>query len=154
MFDREVLQKYADVLLWGLSTARKGPFKKGDVILIQYDPAALGLAEILYRKVLERGMYPIQRMVLTNTMERTFFELADASQLKYLPPGDKELYGSLNGRIFLRAGSLLQRSRPPLTRSGASMGGQLPGDRRPARWSGRSWQQTGILKRLPIGSRR
>lgn len=103
MFDREVLQKYADVLLWGLSTARKGSFKKGDVILIQYDPAAIGLAEVLYRKVLERGMYPIQRMTLTNTMERTFYELADTSQLKYLPPGDKELYGGLNGRIFLRA---------------------------------------------------
>lgn len=103
MFDREVLQKYADVLLWGLSTARKGSFKKGDVILVQYDPAALGLAEILYRKILERGMYPLQRMGLTNTMEHTFYELADAPRLKYLPPGDKELYGGLNGRIFLRA---------------------------------------------------
>lgn len=107
MFDKETLEKYADVLFWGLSIARKDSFKKGDVILVQYDPAALNLAEILYRKVLERGMYPIQRMGLTNAMEHSFYEMASASQLKYLPPGDKELYQALNGRIFLRApGSL------------------------------------------------
>ena len=102
-FDKEVLEKYADVLLWGLSTARKGAFKKGDVVLIQYDPAALDLAEILYRKVLERDMYPIQRMGLTNTMEHTFYEKAGETQLKFLPPGDRELYQAINGRIFLRA---------------------------------------------------
>ena len=103
MFDNELLEKYADVLLWGLSTARKGAFKKNDVVLIQYDPAALKLAEILYRKVLERGMYPLQRMGLTNTMEHTFYEMASEQQLKFLPPGDKELYQAINGRIFLRA---------------------------------------------------
>ena len=103
MFDKEVLEKYADVLLWGLWTARKGTFKKGDVVLIQYDPAALKLAETLYRKVLERGMYPLQRMGLTNMMEHTFYEMASEQQLKFLPPGDKELYQAINGRIFLRA---------------------------------------------------
>jgi aminopeptidase len=103
MFDEAVLEKYADVLLWGLSTARKGSFKKNDVILVQYDPAALDLAEILYRKILERDMYPIQRMGMTNTIEHSFYDLASQSHLKFLPPGDKELYQSLNGRIFLRA---------------------------------------------------
>ncbi len=103
MFDKAVLEKYADVLLWGLSTARKGSFKKNDVILVQYDPAALDLAEILYRKILERDMYPIQRMGMTNTIEHTFYEMASQSHLKFLPPGDKELYQALNGRIFLRA---------------------------------------------------
>ena len=103
MFDRSVLEKYADVLLWGLSTARKGSFKKNDVILVQYDPAALDLAEILYRKIFERDMYPIQRMGMTNTIEHTFYDLASQSHLKFLPPGDKELYQALNGRIFLRA---------------------------------------------------
>ena len=103
MFEKEVLEKYADVLLWGLSTARKGAFKKGDVVLIQYDPAALELAETLYRKILERGMYPLSRMGLTNTMEHTFYEMASEQQLKFLPPGDKELYRAINGRIFLRA---------------------------------------------------
>jgi aminopeptidase len=103
MFDTEILGKYADVLLWGLSTARKGAFKKGDVILIQYDPAAVGLAETLYRKVLEKGMYPLSRMGLTNTMEHAFYEMATEQQLKFLPPGDRELYQAIHGRIFLRA---------------------------------------------------
>ena len=103
MFEKEGREKYADVLLWGLSTARKGSFKNGDVVLIQYDPAALELAETLYRKVLERGMYPLSRTVLTNTMEHAFYEMASEQQLKFLPPGDKELYQAINGRIFLRA---------------------------------------------------
>ena len=37
-------ERYADVLLWALKTARRGRFKKGDVILAQYDHAALKLA--------------------------------------------------------------------------------------------------------------
>ncbi len=103
MFDKDTLEKYADVLMWGLKTARKRAFRKGDVILLQYDPAAIGLAEAVYRKILEKGMYPIQRVALTNTMEHTFYEMAQASQLAYLPPGDRELYQAINGRIFLRA---------------------------------------------------
>lgn len=103
MFDENILEKYADVLLWGLTTARKKEFKPGDVILIQYDPAALKLAEVLYRKVLEREMYPIQRMGLTHLMEKTFYEKTSAKQLGFLPPGDRELYQAINGRIFLRA---------------------------------------------------
>jgi aminopeptidase len=42
-------------------------------------------------------------MGLTNTMEHTFYEMASEQQLKFLPPGDKELYQAINGRIFLRA---------------------------------------------------
>ena len=103
MYDSNTLDKYADVLLWGLFTARKQRFRKGDVILLQYDPAATGLAEILYGKILDRGMYPLQRMGLTTVMERSFYEKATGRHLAWLPPGDRELYESINGRIFLRA---------------------------------------------------
>jgi aminopeptidase len=103
MFDSDTLDKYADVLLWGLSTARKGRFKKGDTIFLQYDPAATSLAEVLYVKILERGMYPLQRMGLTTLMERSFYEKATERHLAWLPPGDRELYERINGRIFLRA---------------------------------------------------
>lgn len=97
------LEKYADVLLWGLSTARKTKFKKGDIILIQYEHPALPLAEILFRKIVEMGMHPVQRMGLTFGMEHGFFDKADDKQLVFIPPGEKELYGNVNGRIFLRA---------------------------------------------------
>jgi aminopeptidase len=103
MLTDEQLEKYADVLMWGLKTARKGPFRKNDVILVQYDPAAVCLAGILYKKILESGMNPVQRMGLTVGMERCFYEKADARQLIFRAPGDRELIEHLNGRIFLRA---------------------------------------------------
>ena len=53
------LDRYAEVLLWGLKTARKGRFRKKDVVLIQYDPAAVKLAEILYAKILKIFVFPI-----------------------------------------------------------------------------------------------
>lgn len=97
------LEKYADVLLWGLNTARKTKFKKGDIILIQYERPALQLAEVLFRKIIDMGMHPIQRMGLTFGMEQGFFEKANDKQLEFIAPGEKELYGGINGRIFLRA---------------------------------------------------
>ena len=48
MLNDRHLERYADVLLWGLKTSRQKHFKKGDVVLIQYDHAALKLAELLF----------------------------------------------------------------------------------------------------------
>ncbi|MBA4390386.1 MAG: aminopeptidase [Syntrophus sp. (in: bacteria)] len=100
--DKE-LEKYADVLLWGLKTAKKGTFKKKEIVLLQYEPPALKLAEILYGRLLDLGMYPVQRMGFTFGMEHNFYEKANEQQLTFLPPGEKELYQNINGRIFLRA---------------------------------------------------
>jgi len=36
-------------------------------------------------------------------MEYSFYEKANEKQLTFLPPGEKELYQNINGRIFLRA---------------------------------------------------
>jgi aminopeptidase len=41
------LKRYADVLLWGLRTARSKPFKKGDVILVRFNLDAVRLVEFL-----------------------------------------------------------------------------------------------------------
>jgi aminopeptidase len=103
MLTDEQLGKYAEVLLWGLKTARKEKFKKNDVILVQYDPAAVKLAEILYERIIDSGMHPVQRMGLTVAMEHRFYEKANDRQLVFRAPGDKELFEHLNGRIFLRA---------------------------------------------------
>jgi aminopeptidase len=97
------LNRYADVLVWALKTARKTPFKKQDTILVQYDPAAIRLAEILYDRILDMEINPVQRMVHTVAMELNFYKKANDRQLIFQPPGDKELFGHLNGRIFLRA---------------------------------------------------
>ena len=102
MTDAE-LNRYADVLIWALKTARKNPFKKQDTILLQYDPAALRLAEILYDKILDMEINPVQRMGHTVTMEQCFYRKADGKQLVFQPPGDREIFQHIHGRIFLRA---------------------------------------------------
>jgi aminopeptidase len=96
-------ERFADVLLWALKTARTGKFKKRDLIYLQYDPAAVKLAELLYDRILSMGMHCVQRMGLTVYMEKSFYSQSDDSQLTFIAPGDRELIGSINGRIFLRA---------------------------------------------------
>jgi aminopeptidase len=103
MFTEKQLNRYAEVLLWGLETARTGKFKKNDIVLIRYNMTAIRLAEILYAKLLDRGMNPVQRLGLNSSMERNFFELANSKQLVFQAPGDEELFRNLNGSIHLHA---------------------------------------------------
>ena len=95
--------RYADALLWGLFKARDGRFKRGDIVLIRYDSAGMSLVEILYDKLLDRGMHIIPRCGLSPHMERSFFGKGVGRQLVFQPPGEKELYESLAGSIFVHA---------------------------------------------------
>ncbi|MBE9570643.1 MAG: aminopeptidase [Proteobacteria bacterium] len=97
------LEKYADVLLWGLKTARTEKYKKNDIVLIRYDLDAMKLAEILHARFLDMGMNPILRLGLTSVMELNFYSKAGSRQLVFMPPGDKELCENLNGSIYLHA---------------------------------------------------
>jgi aminopeptidase len=103
IFTQEQLEKYADVLIWGLKSARTGKFKKGDIILVQSDLAAVKLAETLQPKLLDLGVNPVFRIGGTCGMERNFYKKTNNRQLTFVAPGEKELYGSLNGRIYLYA---------------------------------------------------
>ena len=103
MLNDKQLRRYADVLWWGLKTAKKKPFKKNDIVAIRYHGPAIRLAEILYAKLLTRGIHPVQRINPTPTMERQFYLLSSNKQLVFLPPGEKELMSRLNGSIFLYA---------------------------------------------------
>jgi aminopeptidase len=100
--DRQ-LKRYADVLLWGLKTARSQPFKKGDVVLVRFNLDAIRLAEILESRILEMGWNPVRRMNPTPEMEKNFYGLANRRQLVFDPPGEAALYRHLNGSIFLHA---------------------------------------------------
>ncbi|MCB2145845.1 MAG: aminopeptidase [Deltaproteobacteria bacterium] len=97
------LKRYADVLLWGLTTARSKPFKKGEVVLVRFNLDAIRLAEILESRIMEMGLNPVRRMNPTPVMEKNFFGLANRRQLVFDPPGEAELYRNLNGSIFLHA---------------------------------------------------
>ena len=103
MFTDRQLDNYAEVLLWGIKTARDGQYKKNDIILVRYDLAALKLAELLQNKILEQGMHPLLRLSATSTMELTFYALANPAQLVFQAPGDRELCEHLNGSIYLHA---------------------------------------------------
>ena len=89
MFTNTHLERYADVLLWGLQTARSGKLKHGEIFLVRYNIPAVELAEILQARLLEMGMHPVLRSDATPIMERHFFDLANPQQLVFQPPGDK-----------------------------------------------------------------
>jgi len=97
------LDRYADVLLWGLHTSRPNPYAPGDVVLVQYDLAALRLAEAVYAKLLEQGLNPIPRLTLTQAMETAFYGRADEAQLVFQAPGQALLHENLNGAMHLLA---------------------------------------------------
>ncbi|MDJ0780646.1 MAG: aminopeptidase [Desulfosarcinaceae bacterium] len=103
MLNEKQLQRYADVMLWGLTTARSRRFKKNDIVQVRFNLPALRLAELLHERILERGLNPVMRFSPTPTMERNFFHLAKPKQLVFQPPGAIPLYENLNGSIFLHA---------------------------------------------------
>jgi len=103
MFSKTQLDKYSEILLWGLKKARTKQYKKNDNILIRYDLAAIKLAEVLQRKILVLGMNPILRINYNPRMDRNFYEKSNDRQLIFQTPGEKELYENLNGGIYLHA---------------------------------------------------
>ncbi len=103
MLTKGQMDKYAEVLLWGLKTSRNGRFKKNEVVLVQFELPAIELAEILQIRLLDMGINPILRLAMTPVMEHNYFEKANNNQLVFLAPGQKELSENINGSIFLRA---------------------------------------------------
>ena len=103
MFTEIQLSRYAEVLFWGLQTARKAPFEPGDIILVRTPTAALPLAERLHAMLLEKGFHPVVRLVMSPPMEQNFYTLSSDDQLTFSAPGETELFENLNGSIYLHA---------------------------------------------------
>ncbi len=101
------LEKYTDVLIWGLTTARTQTFKKGDIILLRYELPAISLAESVYARLIKMGFNVIPRAGITPPMEKGFYALSNEEQLTFRVPGNEELYKSLNGSIYIIAPSSL-----------------------------------------------
>jgi len=111
MLTGKQIEKYADVLLWGLGKARTARYKKDDVIMVRYNLPALRLAETLQGKLLDRGLNPVLRLLSTPVMEHTFFRKAGPRQLVFEVPGEKHLFQHLHGSIFLNAPESLTHLR-------------------------------------------
>ncbi len=111
MLGKRTMEKYARVLLWGMRTARKEPFGRGDVVIVRFDRAATPLAEMVHAMLMDLGCNPVMRMGLTHVMERNFFQKADDDQLVFIPPGTVEFYENLNGSVYLHAPESLTHLR-------------------------------------------
>ena len=68
MLSEKLLERYAEVLIWGLNTARKKKVRKGEIVRVNFDFPAIRLAEILQEKLIGRGINPILRSGLTPVM--------------------------------------------------------------------------------------
>jgi aminopeptidase len=111
MLSKEKLEKYADVLLWGLKTARTEKYGRGDIVLVRYDHPAVALAEILQGRLLDMGLNPVMRGTVTPLMEHNFYGKSNARQLAFIAPGEKELCENLHGAISLLAPESLTHLR-------------------------------------------
>lgn len=97
-------EKYADVMIWALQTARRnGKFKKYDSVLLRTDLAALPLAEAVYKKLIAARFNVITRLNAPEAFSKAFYTNADDKQLAFIAPGEKEFQGGINGLISLRA---------------------------------------------------
>nr|WP_279355620.1 aminopeptidase [Fundidesulfovibrio agrisoli] len=99
----KLLEKYADVLIWGLETSRPSGYQPGDNVLVQFDLAGLKLAEALFAKLLARGINVIPRLGLTSRMELDFYSTASEAQLSFIAPGTRELFENLHGSVYILA---------------------------------------------------
>lgn len=111
MLSRTQIDKLGQVLLWALRTARRGRFKKKDIILVRFDPGAIAAAEVIQAEILKLGMHPVLRPAPTSGMERHFYELAGKDQLVFIPPGERELCEAAHGSIYLHAPESLTHLR-------------------------------------------
>jgi len=100
------LEKYADALIWGLTTARKG-FKKYDTVLVRCDLEGRELGEIVHRKLVQRGYNVMFRFLMSPRLERDFYEFSDDKQRAFVAAGEKEMYENLNGNVYIHAPSSL-----------------------------------------------
>ncbi len=104
MFTTSQLQKYADVLIWALQAARRnGKFKKYDSVLLRTDMAAAPLAKEVYRKLLAQRYNVLLRWNAPEDFTTAFYEQADKKQLAYIPAGELDIQGNINGLIALHA---------------------------------------------------
>jgi len=104
MLNDQVLEKMADVLIWGMFAARSGSggtYQLGDIILIRYDDTGRKLAEIVHRNLLEKDLIPTMEQDNTCKMERDFYNYGNERHFKFLSPWSKLKAKSITGLIAI-----------------------------------------------------
>ncbi len=103
IFTKKQLENYADTLLWGLTAERKRSLKRGDVIIVRVNLDAMPLAEVVHRKLVERGLNVVFRYLPNPRIEKDFYMLSDKAQREFVNTGEKEFYESTNGLIAINS---------------------------------------------------
>jgi len=100
--DKNILKNYAKVLIDFALGKGKG-IKEKEVVYLQYDLEALPLALAVYKRILEKGAYPIVKGI-DESFQKTMFEVATDDQLKFFPKEyTKSLVNTIDHRIYLIA---------------------------------------------------
>ena len=106
MLTEEQLNKYADVLIWGLKTARQsagGEFGSGDIVTIACDIEAMKLVEILHTRAIREEWNIEVKIGATDNMIYNFYNLATDKQLGFIMPWAKLRAESIDGFISISA---------------------------------------------------
>lgn len=103
VFTKTQLEKYADTLVWGLTTAKTKPFRKYDKVLLRCDLEARELGELVHRKLVQRRFNVTISFLPSPAIEHDFYKFSDDKQRAFLSPWDKEMYNHLNGYVFIHA---------------------------------------------------
>ena len=111
MLTDKQIERYVDVLLWGLKTARGKALRKNEIVTVRFNLPAVRLAEALHARLLLKGVHPVARFLATPVMERDFYALSSGTQLTFTPPGEKRLLQRLNGSIMIYAPQSLTHLR-------------------------------------------
>lgn len=99
---KQILENYARVLIDFALGKGKG-VKAGQVVYLQYDSEALPLALAVYKRILERGAFPMVKGI-EESFQKAMFENASDTQLKFFPKEyTKTLVNTIDHRIYLIA---------------------------------------------------
>ena len=100
--DKKILENYAKVMIDFALGKGKG-IKEKQVVYLQYDSEALPLAIAVYKRILEKGAFPMVRGI-EEGFQKTMFEVANDDQLKFFPKEyTKALVNTIDHRIYLIA---------------------------------------------------
>ncbi len=99
---KKVLENYAKVMVDFALGKGKG-VKPKEVVYLQYDAEALPLALAVFKRILEKGGYPMVRGS-EESFEKVMFETASDDQLKFFPEKySRSLIDTIDHRIYLIA---------------------------------------------------
>lgn len=100
--DKKILENYAKVLI-DFALGKGQGIKEKQVIYLQYDTEALPLALVVYKRILEKGAYPMVKSI-DESFQKVMFENARDHQLKFFPKKyTRSLVDTIDHRIYLIA---------------------------------------------------